>query len=130
MRGAALPPTEEIVAPVDVLCFDDTVYRMLGSKLEALTAEAESLLEPNTYGKARTAKLQAPRRAGVGDHLHPLVVTRSRQTWAIEEIALVVSGRRAKSHRRRWNCRSFHVSPTRTGTRTRSLRGKSAVCSP
>jgi predicted Zn-dependent protease len=49
----------KVVAPVDVLRFDDTVYRMLGSKLEALTAETELLLEPNTYGRRelRSSKL-------------------------------------------------------------------------
>ena len=31
--------TGKVVAPVNVLRFDDTLYRMLGSKLEALTAE-------------------------------------------------------------------------------------------
>lgn len=39
-----------IVAPVDVLRFDDTLYRMLGDNLEALTEERELLLESNTYG--------------------------------------------------------------------------------
>ena len=31
-----------IVAPVDVLRFDDTIYRMLGENLEALTRETET----------------------------------------------------------------------------------------
>jgi predicted Zn-dependent protease len=39
-----------IVAPVNVLRFDDTIYRMLGDKLEALTVERELMLESNTYG--------------------------------------------------------------------------------
>ena len=39
-----------IVAPVDVLRFDDTLYRLLGDNLEALTQETELLLDPNTYG--------------------------------------------------------------------------------
>jgi predicted Zn-dependent protease len=49
----------KVVAPVDVLRFDDTVYRMLGSNLEALTTETELLLEPNTYGQRelRSSKL-------------------------------------------------------------------------
>ena len=46
----------KIVAPVDVLRFDDTVYRMLGANLEALTAETELLLDAGTYGaQARRA---------------------------------------------------------------------------
>jgi predicted Zn-dependent protease len=40
----------KVVAPVDVLRFDDTLYRMLGENLEALTTETELLLDPNTYG--------------------------------------------------------------------------------
>jgi predicted Zn-dependent protease len=48
-----------IVAPVNVLRFDDSVYRMLGPKLEALTAETELLLESSTYGERvlRSSKL-------------------------------------------------------------------------
>jgi predicted Zn-dependent protease len=41
----------KVIAPVDVLRFDDTLYRMLGSKLEALTAETELLLDAETYGE-------------------------------------------------------------------------------
>jgi len=40
----------KVVAPVDVLRFDDTIYRMLGENLESLTSETELLLDPNTYG--------------------------------------------------------------------------------
>jgi predicted Zn-dependent protease len=40
----------KVVAPVDVLRFDDTLFRMLGDNLEALTAERELLLSSNTYG--------------------------------------------------------------------------------
>ena len=40
----------QIVSPVNVLRFDDTIYRMLGDNLEALTRERELLLEANTYG--------------------------------------------------------------------------------
>jgi predicted Zn-dependent protease len=49
----------KVAAPVDVLRFDDTVYRILGSKLEALTTETELLLETNTYGRRelRSSKL-------------------------------------------------------------------------
>jgi predicted Zn-dependent protease len=39
-----------IVAPVDVLRFDDTLYRMLGDNLEALTRDPELLLDANSYG--------------------------------------------------------------------------------
>jgi len=39
-----------IVAPVNVLRFDDTLYRMLGENLEALTNETELLLDSTSYG--------------------------------------------------------------------------------
>jgi predicted Zn-dependent protease len=49
-----------IVAPVDVLRFDDTIYRMLGDNLEALTAERELLLEANTYGSRVLSSVTLP----------------------------------------------------------------------
>ena len=49
-----------IVAPVNVLRFDDTLYRMLGSNLEALTREREMLLEANTYGERVLASARLP----------------------------------------------------------------------
>lgn len=39
----------EIVAPLSVMRFDDSIYRMLGTNLEALTAERSLLLDPGTY---------------------------------------------------------------------------------
>ncbi len=50
----------KIVAPVDVLRFDDTVYRMLGTNLEALTAETELLLDAGTYGCRKLSSLRLP----------------------------------------------------------------------
>ena len=50
----------KIVAPVDVLRFDDTIYRMLGSNLEALTAETELLLDAGTYGCRKLSSLRLP----------------------------------------------------------------------
>jgi len=49
-----------VVAPVNVLRFDDTVYRMLGSNLEALTAETELLLDADTYGERGLRSAQLP----------------------------------------------------------------------
>ncbi len=49
-----------VVAPVNVLRFDDTVYRMLGDHLEALTSERELLLESNTYGSRALASVTLP----------------------------------------------------------------------
>ena len=48
------------VAPVDVLRFDDTIYRMLGDNLEALTSEREMLLEANTYGARVLSSVTLP----------------------------------------------------------------------
>lgn len=39
----------ELVAPLNVMRFDDTIYRMLGTNLEALTVERSLLLDPGTY---------------------------------------------------------------------------------
>lgn len=38
-----------IVAPTDVLRFDDTLYRLLGSQLEALTKQPELMLSADSY---------------------------------------------------------------------------------
>jgi predicted Zn-dependent protease len=50
----------KIVAPIDVLRFDDTVYRLLGSNLEALTTETELLLDSGTYGSRKLSSLKLP----------------------------------------------------------------------
>ena len=49
-----------IVAPVDVLRFDDTLYRMLGTKLEALTVETEFLLDSATYRQRSLSSMRLP----------------------------------------------------------------------
>jgi len=49
-----------IVAPVAAMRFDDSVYRMLGENLEALTAERELLLDPSTYEGRSTASARLP----------------------------------------------------------------------
>jgi predicted Zn-dependent protease len=50
----------KVVAPVNVLRFDDTLYRMFGVNLEALTAERELLLESNTYGSRMLTSVTLP----------------------------------------------------------------------
>ncbi len=50
----------KIVAPVDVLRFDDSFYRMFGPNLEALTAETELLLDGNTYQSRQLSSLRLP----------------------------------------------------------------------
>jgi predicted Zn-dependent protease len=49
-----------IVAPIDVLRFDDTVFRMLGQNLEALTAETEFLLASDCYGARQLSSMRVP----------------------------------------------------------------------
>jgi predicted Zn-dependent protease len=49
-----------VVAPVDVLRFDDTLYRMLGTNLVALTAEPELILDSSTYGARSLASTRTP----------------------------------------------------------------------
>jgi predicted Zn-dependent protease len=50
----------KIVAPVNVLRFDDTSYRILGTSLEALTTETELLLESGTYRERALASMRLP----------------------------------------------------------------------
>jgi predicted Zn-dependent protease len=50
----------EVVAPCDVMRFDDSVYRMLGSNLEALTEEREFLPDSATYSGRMTVSQRLP----------------------------------------------------------------------
>jgi len=50
----------EIVAPVNVLRFDDTVYNMLGSNLVALTAEPEFIFDASTYHQRSSSSAKLP----------------------------------------------------------------------
>ena len=50
----------EIRAPLNVMRFDDSAFRMLGSELEALTKERDLLLQGGTYGARNTASLRTP----------------------------------------------------------------------
>lgn len=49
-----------IVAPVNVLRFDDTAFRMLGANLEALTRESELIVDPGTYRERALAGVRVP----------------------------------------------------------------------
>jgi predicted Zn-dependent protease len=48
-----------IEAPIEVMRFDDTLFRILGERLVALTRERETLLDPGSYGRRslRSARL-------------------------------------------------------------------------
>ncbi|MGY2291535.1 TldD/PmbA family protein [Pseudomonas sp. SDO528_S397] len=50
----------EIKAPVSTMRFDDSVYSLLGSQLEALTADRELLLSASTYERRNTASNLLP----------------------------------------------------------------------
>jgi len=49
-----------LVAPIGVLRFDDTLYRMLGTNLLGLTAERETILDPQTYGGRSVHSMRVP----------------------------------------------------------------------
>jgi len=49
-----------IAAPVGAMRFDDTLYRMLGENLEALSVERELLLDPSTYEGRSTTSARLP----------------------------------------------------------------------
>lgn len=50
----------EVVAPIEVMRFDDTVYGLLGERLEALGAEAELVLTTSTRGFRTTYAARVP----------------------------------------------------------------------
>ncbi len=50
----------EIVAPLNVMRFDDTLFRMLGSELEALTQETTFLADAGSYGGRSSASMNLP----------------------------------------------------------------------
>ncbi|MGD9762499.1 MAG: metallopeptidase TldD-related protein [Candidatus Binatia bacterium] len=49
-----------IVAPLEVMRFDDTVYRMLGENLIGLTAEREFMLDAGSYSQRSTDSARLP----------------------------------------------------------------------
>jgi predicted Zn-dependent protease len=49
-----------IVAPLNPMRFDDTLYRMLGEKLVELTRDTELLLDASTYDGRTTASARLP----------------------------------------------------------------------
>jgi len=50
----------EIVAPLSVMRFDETLYHILGDKLMALTAEREFILDTSTYEARSTGSVRLP----------------------------------------------------------------------
>ncbi|MBD3163489.1 MAG: TldE/PmbA family protein [Candidatus Eisenbacteria bacterium] len=50
----------EIVAPLNVMRFDETLFRIFGEGLVGLTAEPELLLDSYTYGERSTGSVRTP----------------------------------------------------------------------
>ncbi|MFM0335986.1 TldD/PmbA family protein [Paraburkholderia fungorum] len=50
----------QIVAPLEAMRFDDSLYRLLGDELEQLGAQAELLLSDSTWGERATGGVQLP----------------------------------------------------------------------
>ncbi len=50
----------EIVAPVNVLRFDDSLYHLLGSQLAGLTSESEFVFDNSTYEQRTSASVKLP----------------------------------------------------------------------
>jgi predicted Zn-dependent protease len=50
----------EIVAPLSVMRFDDSLYHLLGDRLEGLTQGRELILSADTYGGRSTASARLP----------------------------------------------------------------------
>ena len=50
----------EIVAPANVMRFDDTAFNLLGSNLIGLTDEVETMLDPATYGGRSSGSYRLP----------------------------------------------------------------------
>ena len=56
----------ELVAPVNVMRFDESMYRALGDNLEGLTSDREFIIDPGTYGGRTYTSARLP-GALVGD---------------------------------------------------------------
>ena len=50
----------KIAAPLNVMRFDESIYRMLGENLVDLTAQRDLVLDNGTYGKRSTASTRLP----------------------------------------------------------------------
>jgi predicted Zn-dependent protease len=50
----------EIMAPVDVMRFDDSVYDLLGTNLLGLTGDRELILDSSSYGQRSNRSIELP----------------------------------------------------------------------
>jgi predicted Zn-dependent protease len=61
----------EIAAPLNVMRFDDTLYRMLGANLVGLTAQRDLRISTSTYEARSTASMRLPGAGGGGSGVKP-----------------------------------------------------------
>jgi predicted Zn-dependent protease len=50
----------EIAQPIEVMRFDDSLYDLFGDRLEALSAERETVLSNDTYGERKAESRLVP----------------------------------------------------------------------
>jgi len=50
----------EIIAPINVMRFDETIYNILGAQLVDLTAEREYMFNPSSYDFRSNASANLP----------------------------------------------------------------------
>ncbi len=50
----------KLVAPIETMRFDESIYRILGRNLVALTRERDLILDPDTYGRRATNSMRLP----------------------------------------------------------------------
>ena len=50
----------QIKAPLNVMRFDESLYRMFGTNLVDLTSQTESILDGDTYFRRSTSSCNAP----------------------------------------------------------------------
>ena len=73
----------ELAAPVSVLRFDDTLYRLFGDRLEALTDRAELILDSSTYERRSTASIRVPGALVSAHDLHPVMAAAPGMTRGV-----------------------------------------------
>ena len=65
----------QLQCPIEVLRFDDSLYRMLGSELEALTTEAEVQIKHRYLRCTFSGKHEKPWGLNQGNEIYPVVLS-------------------------------------------------------
>jgi predicted Zn-dependent protease len=50
----------QLMAPIEVMRFDESLYNLLGERLLGLTAEREFIFDPDTYSRRSVSSLHLP----------------------------------------------------------------------